>query len=128
MVIYKLMKNIILIYINTILLCLPCQAKHNYPEKWYQNEFCNGQKEVILPDKTRVDCLTIDYAIEFDFAEKWAECVGQALFYAEKTNKTPACFLIIENPEKDLKHLKRLELLAKKYNIIIFVNNFKKVN
>ena len=42
-----------------------------------------------------------DMAVEFDFANKWAECIGQALYYGQKTNRTPACVLIIENPTKD---------------------------
>ena len=38
------------------------------------------------------------YAVEFDFAEKWAEAVGQALYYALKTGKKPAVVLIMEDP------------------------------
>jgi hypothetical protein len=37
---------------------------HLYPERWYQEQWCeamDGQTEVILPDKTRVDCLTDEY-------------------------------------------------------------------
>ena len=61
-----------------------------------------------LNDGTRVDCLLPHLAVEVDFAPKWAECIGQALYYGQKTNRTPACVLIMENPEKDLKYLKRL--------------------
>jgi hypothetical protein len=48
---------------------------HLHPERWYQEQWCEamgGQTEVVLPDKTRVDCLTDEYAIEVDFAPKWA--------------------------------------------------------
>lgn len=87
------------------------QAKHLHPEKAYQQQWCgrfNGQTEVILQDKTRVDCITDNYAVEFDFANKWAECLGQALHYAEMTGKLPACVLIIEK-KSDWKHLEKLQ-------------------
>jgi len=51
-------------------------AAHSHPEKYYQAKWCaanNGQAEVILPDKTRADCITTTHAIEFDFGKKWAE-------------------------------------------------------
>lgn len=44
---------------------------------------CNaldGKMEVVLKDKTRIDCLTAEYAIEVDFAKKGAEGIGQALY------------------------------------------------
>lgn len=86
-------------------------GKRIYPEKTYQEHWCKargGQLEYTLNDKTRVDCLTEKYAVEFDFANKWHECIGQALYYGQKTNKTPACVLIMERGEKDIKYLKRL--------------------
>lgn len=116
------MKKIILIIILNFILTSNSQAKHLYLESWYQDKYCEGQKELVLEDNTRVDCLMGEYAVEFDFADKWAECIGQALFYAKMTNKKPACFLIIENTEKDLKYLQRLDLVAPKYNIKIFNN------
>ncbi len=94
-------------------------AKHPHKEKEYQSVWCaqhNGITEYILDDKARVDCLTEDYAIEFDFAYKWAEAVGQALYYAAKTNKKPGIVIIIEK-ERDKRSLKRLEILTDKYNI-----------
>jgi hypothetical protein len=45
-------------------------AKREYPEKWYQQKWCEahkGQVEVVLPDGTRCDCVTDTHAIEFDF-------------------------------------------------------------
>lgn len=102
-----------IIAIFLTILCLPTQssAKHLHPEMLYQTVWCNshnGVMEYRLNDNTRVDCLTDSLAVEFDFANKWAECIGQALYYGQKTGKTPACVLIIENEEKDLKHLRRL--------------------
>lgn len=96
-------------------------AANLHKEKEYQNVWCaqhNGEIEYVLDDKTRVDCLTDDYAIEFDFAYKWAEAVGQALYYAAKTSKKPGIVIIIEKDnDKDKRNLKRLEILTDKYNI-----------
>lgn len=95
-------------------------AANSHKEKEYQKLWCdqhNGEIEYVLDNRTRVDCLTEDYAIEFDFAYKWAEAVGQALYYAVKTNKKPGIVIIIEKEKRDQKNLKRLEILTEKYNI-----------
>lgn len=99
------------------LLLLPVQAKRLHPESYYQELWCSenkGQAEFVLEDLTRIDCLTNDKAVEFDFANKWAECVGQASYYGLMTNKTPVCAIIIENKERDAKYIKRLEKLKEK--------------
>jgi len=83
------MKRLILIFC-IILMSTPAQAKRLHYEKWYQSEWCkahNGQVEVVLPDRTRCDCLTNTHAIEFDFGNKWAEAIGQALYYSIQTEK-----------------------------------------
>ena len=59
---------------------------------------------------TRVDCLAKDYAIEFDFAKKWAEAVGQSLYYSKMTGKKPAIALILTSLT-DYRYLKRIERL-----------------
>lgn len=84
--------------------------------KTYQQHWCKingGTQEVILFDKARVDCLTKTHAIEFDFAPKWAESIGQALYYSIVTGKTPGIVLIMENPKKDQKYLARVNSVAK---------------
>lgn len=79
-----------------------------YVEKWCSSEF--GRREAVLWDMTRVDCLTKDYAIEFDFAKKWAESVGQSLYYAKMTNRLPAVVIILTK-WSDLIYVKRIERL-----------------
>lgn len=101
------------IFIITILLLSAnwVQAKHLHTEREYQTYWCNkhsGQMEYKLNDKTRIDCLTDTLAVEVDFAPKWHECIGQALYYGRKTRRTPACVLIMENGEKDNRYLYRL--------------------
>lgn len=93
------------------LLIMPVQAKHLHKEKEYQKAWCdanNGIMEYKLDDAARVDCLTDKLAVEFDFAPKWSECIGQALYYGKKTHKTPACVLILEKPE-DIRYFYRLK-------------------
>lgn len=107
----------------TLLIVLPAEAKHKYLEKDYQNYWCSthcGQAEVKLPDNTRVDCLTNEYAIEVDFQKKWAESIGQALYYAIKTGRKPAVLLILENEEKDYIYLQRLLTVSEKYFVTVF--------
>jgi len=98
-------------------------AKNPHHEKYYQTQFCNtfhGKMEVTLKDRTRVDCLTNQYAIEVDFAKKWAQSVGQSLYYGYMTNKQPAIALIITLP-KEQRYLKRIQLLCKKLHIQLFL-------
>ena len=115
-------KHIVLPIIAVAILFTGCtEKKHN--EKYYQTRLCNeldGIMEQSLLDRTRVDCLTDEYAIEVDFAKKWAEGIGQSLYYAEMTGKKPAVGLIVRDSAKDERRMKRLILLAEKYHIKIF--------
>jgi hypothetical protein len=116
------MKKIILAGFAIVLVFTGCEhKKHN--EKYYQTQLCNnldGVMEQSLLDRTRVDCLTDEYAIEVDFAKKWAEAVGQSLYYAEMTEKPPGIGFILRDNDKDGRYLKRVKVLARKYQIKIF--------
>ena len=109
-----------------VILCFlssPVCAKHKNLEKEYQAALCNahnGIMEYKLDDNTRVDCLTNEYAVEFDFASKWAESIGQSLYYALKTDLKPAVVLIMEKPAKDLKYLNRLYQVSNKFGITVY--------
>lgn len=97
-------------------------AAHQYPERDYQKAWCDragGVMEYRLDDGARVDCLTATHAVEFDFSAKWAEAIGQALFYGIKTGKAPGVVLILEGPN-DQKHLDRLQAVADKYGIKVW--------
>ena len=100
---------------------MPSMAGHLYPEKYYQNVWCKenkGIQEYKLIDDTRVDCLTKTHAVEFDFASKWAESIGQSLHYAMMTNKKAAIVLIIEN-RNDFKYYNKIKPLCVKYDIAL---------
>ena len=99
------------------------QTTKKYNEKYYQTLLCDelsGEMEFVLKDRTRVDCLTNEYAIEVDFAKKWAEGIGQSLYYAHMTDKKPAVGLIMDST-KDRRYYKRIDVIAKEQGIKIFV-------
>jgi len=105
------------------LLATGCSTQEPHNEKWYQERWCaqqDGQVEVRLKDKTRCDCLTDDYAIEVDFARKWAEAVGQSLHYAKMTGEQAGILLIVEE-DNDNRHLKRLESVIEHHSLPIRV-------
>ena len=73
-------------------------------ERWYQERWCeqnNGQAEVVLDDGTRCDCITSNFAVEVDFARKWAESIGQSLHYSRMTGKSAGILLIITDANDD---------------------------
>ena len=93
-----------------LLLPLNASAKTLYKERHYQDIWCGEQRgvcEVVLPDRTRCDCVTDNYAVEFDFGKKWAEAIGQSLYYALQTGKKAGIVLILEKPS-DYKYWIRL--------------------
>jgi len=82
-------------------------------EKDYQKAWAakhGGKCEVRMSDGTRCDIVTDTHAIEVDWADKWAEAVGQSLWYSFQTNKKPGIVLILKSG-KDRKHLMRLPSL-----------------
>ena len=97
-------------------------SHRTFHEKDYQQWWCqhhNGITEYRLDDRTRVDCLTSDYAVEVEFAHKWAESVGQALYYAQKTGKNPGIVLIIRTTH-DEAFAKRLRSVARQQGIKVW--------
>ncbi len=102
--------------------CVSATAGRLHRERDYQVHWCaemGGTVEYVLPDRTRVDCLTDDYAVEVDFAGKWAEAVGQALYYGKRTNKRPGIVLIMES-DSDGRFLKRLMTVSEELGIRVW--------
>jgi len=92
--------------------------------KWHEADFvdayCKGEIEYVLADKTRVDCLTATHAIEYDWGKKWAESLGQALFYSAMTGKKAGIVLIV-NPRTKDRFLKRLNKAISDNNLDVDV-------
>ncbi|PKG85589.1 hypothetical protein CXF85_02000 [Colwellia sp. 75C3] len=99
-------------------------AKSTTSSKWHEADFvdahCKGEIEHVLPDRTRVDCLTDTHAIEYDWGKKWAESLGQALFYSAMTGKKAGIVLIV-NPRTKDRFLKRLNKAISDNNLDVDV-------
>tara|TARA_R110002012_G_scaffold308055_1_gene514018 strand:+ start:333 stop:752 length:420 start_codon:yes stop_codon:yes gene_type:complete len=66
-------------------------------ERYWQDviqEEIGGEKEYRLDDGTRVDLLFEKQACEIDWADKWAEGVGQSIYYGLKTRRAPLVILL----------------------------------
>ena len=94
-------------------------VKHKHSESSYKHAWCSnhsGIEEFKNPDKTRIDCLTDTNATEFDFASKWAESIGQALYYQLISGKKAMVVLILEEPESQMCYFERVKKMGKMYN------------
>ena len=95
-----------LIAVAVIALTIFCSTNNNEgvfgavrygTERYLQDviqEEIGGEKEYRLDDGTRVDLLFPHQAAEIDWADKWAEGVGQSIYYALKTRKAPLVILL----------------------------------
>ena len=106
----KLSSLIMLVFMIMLiaLLILPTSAEArrlNY-ESFYVDDTCKGIIEYTNSDNTRTDCYTKSFSMEYDFAQKWAECIGQSLHYGRINNNQPICVLIIEK-QTDCKYINR---------------------
>lgn len=95
---------------------------HPHNEASYQHAWCSahgGVEEYVLSDRTRVDCLTDTHAIEFDFADKKYEAVGQSLHYAVMTGKKPGIVLILDKKylDRQMHYYNRLVKIGEVYGI-----------
>ena len=78
-------------------------AKQN--ERKAQQNWCygnGGQTEYRL-EGVKIDCKLDDEkkAIEFDFGDKWHQCIGQSVYYGAITGYSPACVLIRKEKYRD---------------------------
>ena len=76
-----------------------------------------AETEVVQWDSSRVDLLNDEYAVEVDWAPKWAEAVGQSLYYSILTEKKPAIILLIKDKKAEMKHIYRCQTVCAKHNI-----------
>ena len=84
----------------------------------YVNAHCQGVIEYRLPDRTRVDCLIPDHAVEYDYGKKWAEAIGQSLHYAMHTGRRAGIvFISLDGP--DIYGIERARKLIGHYNLPI---------
>jgi len=110
----------LLIFFIVFLLLLSSSALAS--EKKYIEEWCKRNKGTTgyyIDGGSNIDCLTEEYAVEFEFAKKWPEAVGWALYYSIKTDKRPGIVLIIKDKE-DYAYLKKLLNVSETYDIQVW--------
>lgn len=77
--------------------------------------------EAMMPDGSRCDLLSDEYATEVDWVGKWRESIGQATLYSIWTGKKPAVLLLVKDAEKDKIDLLRCRLVCERLQIEMFV-------
>jgi hypothetical protein len=111
---------------------LPADA-HTWNEvKWsahickthFGQEPVNGTTvEVQTPDGARADIVTKEFVYEVDWCKsgKWAEAIGQSLYYAAALNKKPGIVLLMKDADKERKYYLRALAVCNKYDIKLIV-------
>jgi len=88
-----------------------------------------GKVEQSMPDGSRADLVTHKTAFEIDFAAKWKESIGQALWYALQSNKR-AGIILIRQTKADYRYVQQLYSaleyaeLTSKFTVLIFPDDF----
>jgi hypothetical protein len=116
------MKKLVFL-IGMLLITTGLFSQEKQRESYYQEEFAKvlkGETEIVLPDRTRVDIVTEKYAIEVDFGYKWAEAIGQALYYEKMLDKQAGVLLVLEGREEE-RFLNRLMTVAVEHGIKVWV-------
>lgn len=96
-------------------------------EAYHVDFDCKGIVEYKLQDRTRIDCLTPTHAIEYDFGKKWAEAIGQSLFYSAMTGKKAGIVLIVNDRTKE-RYLKRLNKTIEVKKLDIYVRTMRVID
>ena len=79
----------------------------------------HAKTEVRLPDGTRCDLVNDEFAIEVEWPHKWAESIGQSLYYASELKKKPAVLFLTRGPE-DAKYIRRAKAVAQQHGITLY--------
>ena len=80
----------------------------------------NGISQFTTKDRTYVDCLTDEYAVETEYDYNWKEAVGQSLHYAETTDRK-AAILLIQRSSSKKNYLLELNRVIQKFDLPIKV-------
>jgi hypothetical protein len=73
--------------------------------------------EYRLPDGSRVDLLSDTHAWEVDWAKKWPEGIGQALFYGLETGRQPGVILLVRDERREARYIARARRVCERYGI-----------
>jgi len=118
----------LLVLITLLVFSLTTFSQTRQRETYYQQKFAEivkGEREVVLEDRTRIDIVTDTHVIEVDFAEKWAESIGQSLHYQGMLSDKTAGVLLVIDIEKEVRFLERLVGVAIKHGIDVWIWDWK---
>lgn len=124
------MKTLLSIFFMLLSLSLISQSEAQYSR--LINQTLGGQLEYRVTSG-RVDILTEKYAIEVEFARKWKQAIGQALWYGLQTNKQSGIVLIVES-SSDYKYFNQLNSalryagLEGNIEVWLYPNDFKSLS
>ena len=89
---------------------LPCASAHAFPERRVQDCVCHGMEREVSIGGTRADCMDAGTVTEIDRTNKWAEAIGQVLYYSSQTRRRPRVVLFCdERAGLCLAHVLRFE-------------------
>ena len=97
-----------------MMVAAPAYAKS---EAEYKKEWCakhNGEINYKTQESSKVDCLTDNYSIEFDFAEKWVQSMRKSRDQSLSTGKLPGVVLILQNSADENYLFKLREVVEKR--------------
>lgn len=82
--------------------------------------------EYRLFNDRRVDILTREYAIEVDWAPKWAEGIGQACYYGIATDRKPAVLLLVKDRVRESENIEICLSTCTKYGLKVWAYDITK--
>jgi hypothetical protein len=87
-----------------------------------------ADEERLAFDGTRVDILTDKVAFEVDRTAKWAEAIGQAIYYGMQHKRQPGIILLSEDYSQDANFIYRCQLVCGHVDILIWLVNVKQAS
>jgi hypothetical protein len=118
----------VILLIMTIILMIPIlvhadrpQEMFALPSDYYRQKWCTehrGATDVRMADGSSADCITSTHVVQFQFAQKWAEAIGTALYYSSQTGKKAGIVIIIKE-DHDLEYWKRLNATIEHFKLPI---------
>lgn len=122
------MKKILLLLFVLLLSASTCPNREVHFKKVF-SQYVNGKIDVPLNEyNNTVDIVSDTFAIDVEFAPRWARSIGHSLYAATKLNKKAGILLITHNNSHDKyshdKYINILMPIANKYNITVWVMNY----
>ena len=112
-----------LIKTTTLFLLISPSLSVAQSEADFQGWLCSGfGQEVATGNQTSADCVIQGHAVEIDWSGKWAEAIGQSLFYAQALDLPPAVVLVCKpgsNPATCYGHALRFTTTATAWSLPI---------